>query len=138
MSDSSNTTLRVYLVEDSPIFRKLLVTAVKAAGADLVGASDNAQQAILDLQYVHPDLIVLDVLLTSGTGFDVLRALQARGFAEPATKVVLTNYATAENRELSFLLGASHFFDKSTEGWQAIELINHMAAARRNRGGADP
>ena len=87
---------------------------------------------------MHPDLILLDIRLLSGTGFDVLRAIQARGFAQKATKVVLTNYATAEYRELSFLLGASHFFDKSTEGWQAIELINHMAAARRNRGGADP
>ena len=130
----SHSTLRVYIVEDSAIFRKLLVTAVEAAGGDLIGTSENAQQAILELQNLHPDLVLLDIALSAGSGFDVLRAIQARGFAQAATKVVLTNYVTAENRELSFLLGASHFFDKSTEGWQALELINRMAAERRNRG----
>jgi hypothetical protein len=69
------------------------------------------------------------LLIIAATGFDVLRAIQALGFAQAAIK--LTHDVTAESRELSFLLGRPISFDKSTEGWQALQLINRM---RRNRG----
>ena len=48
--------LRVYIVEDSAIILKLLNAAVESAGAELVGISDNAQQAIRDLPRLQPDL----------------------------------------------------------------------------------
>jgi hypothetical protein len=37
--------LRVYMIEDSPVFSPLLAAAVESAGAELVGLSDNAGQA---------------------------------------------------------------------------------------------
>ena len=123
--------LRVYIVEDSAIILKLLNAAVESAGAELVGISDNAQQAIRDLPRLQPDLLLLDIALRSGTGFDVLKALQAAGNAAPATKIVLTNYATTAYRDNSFRLGATHFFDKSSEGSRAMELISKMAANRQ-------
>lgn len=131
--------LQVYIIEDSPILLSLFVAETQAAGAVVIGSSDDAQRAIAELSHLQPDLILTDIALTSGTAFDVLRALQAGGLARTAIKVVITNYATTEYREESFRLGAAHFFDKSTEGWLAIDLIKQMAAARRSPGAsADP
>ena len=123
--------LKVYIVEDSAIILRLLSGAVEAAGADLVGQSDNAESAILELSQLTPDLVLIDIALRSGSGFDVLEALQARHYASVAVKVVFTNHATAEHRERSFQLGATHFFDKSSDGRLALEMIAKMAANKR-------
>lgn len=125
--------LQVYVVEDSDIMRRLLTSAIESAGGELMGTADNAQQAIRQLQELRPHLVLIDLVLTSGSGFEVLDALQTGGAARGAVGVVFTNHATTEDRERSFLLGASYFFDKSTQGRQALELINKMAAERRGQ-----
>jgi CheY-like chemotaxis protein len=125
--------LQVYVVEDSEIVLRLLTSAIQSAGGELMGAADNAQQAIHQLQELKPHLILIDLVLNSGSGFDVLDALQTGGAGRGAVGVVFTNHVSAEDRERSFLLGASYFFDKSTQGRQALELINKMAAERRGR-----
>jgi hypothetical protein len=73
--------------------------------------------------------------LSAGTGLDVLEALQEGGHARASVKVVFTNHATPEHRERSLELGVAHFMDKSSEGWQALELIGKMAAQKRGRAG---
>jgi len=125
--------LQVYLVEDSPIVQRLLGSAIAAAGAELDGCSDDAQAAIADVSALKPDLILIDISLASGTGFDVLKVLQEHRLAPAAIKVVLTNHANAEYRDLSLRLGADRFFDKSSEIPQALALINTLAAEKAER-----
>jgi len=125
--------LQVYVVEDSDIVLRLLTSAIEYAGGELMGAADNAQQAILELQNLRPNLVMIDLVLAEGSGFEVLDAIQTGGAGRGAIGVVFTNHVSTEDRERSFLLGASYFFDKSTQGRQALELINKMAAERRAR-----
>jgi DNA-binding NarL/FixJ family response regulator len=123
--------LQVYLVEDSPIAQRFLGSAIAAVGAELDGCSDNAQAAIADVFALQPDLILIDISLASGSGFDVLKALHEHSLVPEAIKVVLTNHADAECRNLSLRLGADRFFDKS-ETAQALALISTLAAERRS------
>ena len=135
--------LQVYIVEDSPIVQRLLGSAIAAAGAELDGCSDDAQTAIADVSALQPDLILIDISLASGSGFDVLKALHDHSLVPEAIKVVLTNHATDEYRNLSLRLGADRFFDKSSETSQALALISTLAterrvAAFRKRSGSGP
>lgn len=124
--------LQVYVVEDSPIVQRLLASAIKAAGAEMDGCSDDAQAAIADLFALQPDLILIDISLASGSGFDVLKVLQQHSLAPEAIKVVLTNHANAECKNLSLQLGADRFFDKASETSKAFALINTLAAEKRS------
>jgi DNA-binding NarL/FixJ family response regulator len=124
--------LQVYVVEDSPIIRRLLASTIEAARAELIGSSAGAQTAIAELSVLQPDLILIDISLDSGNGFDVLKALQERSLVPSAIKVVLTNHANAEYQNLSLRLGADSFFDKSSETSQVLALISVLAAEKRN------
>ena len=124
--------LQVYIVEDSPIIQRSLASAIVAAGAELSGCSADAQTAIADVFALEPDVILIDIHLASGNGFDVLRALQDHSLVPGAIKVVLTNYASAEYQNLSVRLGADRFFDKSSETSQALALINTLVAERQS------
>jgi len=125
--------VQVYVVEDSPITQQLLASAIESAGANLSGSSADAQAAIGDVFALQPDLILIDISLTSGSGFDVLKVLQDHSLAPAAIKVVLTNYADAEYKNRSFSLGADRFFDKSSETPQALALIDTVVAEGRSR-----
>ena len=128
--------LRVYVVEDSSLIRRSLAAVIAEAGGELVGVSADAEGAIKNLVVHDPDVILIDIRLASGNGFDVLRALQQYKLVPGAHKVVITNYAHAEYKQLAVKLGADKFFDKTHEMWQAVELIHTMAEQRR-RGAAE-
>lgn len=120
--------LQVYIVEDSPITQRMLASAIETAGAELSGCSADAQTAIGDVFALQPDLVVIDISLASGSGFDVLKAMRDHSLAPAAFKVVLTNHPYVEYKNLSLRLGADRFFDKSFETSQALTLINTLAA----------
>ena len=122
--------LEVYLVEDSPILRRLFSATLTEAGAKVVGWSADAPKAIADLSTLRPGVVVIDISLASGSGLDVLRALQDFDWASPMLKVVLTNHASADYRELVHRLGADRFFDKSLETSEAMRFIASPAESK--------
>src|SRR5215218_3289482 len=81
--------LRVYLVEDSPILRKLVRDLITAQGMIIAGEADTAARAIEDIEALRPDVAVIDIALREGDGFEVLKA--TRGPHAPL-RLVLTNY----------------------------------------------
>jgi len=129
MSEMSKP-LQVYVVEDSQITQRLLASAIEEAGAELSGSSADAQTAIGDVFALQPDMVLIDISLASGSGFDVLKALQDHSLAPGAIKVVLTNHPYIEYKNLSLRLGADRFFDKTFETPQALALITLAATGR--------
>jgi DNA-binding NarL/FixJ family response regulator len=71
--------------------------------------------------------------LRTGTGFDVLEALQKLEPKPAPIKVVLTNHASPEYRRVSFHLGANGFFDKGTQTSELLTLINALATEKKSR-----
>lgn len=125
--------LQVYVVEDSTVIRRLLAAAIAAAGGKLIGYSADADKAISDLTALRADLVVVDIALRSGTGFDVLETLQRLDPKPAPIKVVLTNHASDEYRQVSFHLGANGFFDKATQTSELLTLISALATEKRSR-----
>jgi DNA-binding NarL/FixJ family response regulator len=106
--------MKVYLVEDSPLLRERLEQMVNAIpGAQTVGHAPTARDAIAGIQAANPDVVLLDIQLEEGTGFDVMRAV--RPGAPQLAFYVLTNFAHEGYRRMAEKLGARGFFDKSKE-----------------------
>jgi CheY-like chemotaxis protein len=125
--------LQVYVVEDSTVIRRLLAFTIAEAGGELIGYSADAEKAVSDLTTLRPDLVVVDISLRTGTGFDVLEALQKLEPKPAPIKVVLTNHASPEYRRVSFHLGANGFFDKGTQTSELLTLINALATEKKSR-----
>lgn len=106
--------MKVFLVEDAPLLRERLEALIAAIpGASVVGHASGAREAVSGILAARPDAVVLDIHLTEGNGFDVLRGLRAAQF-EPSV-FVLTNYPTEAYRQTAVRLGARGFFDKSND-----------------------
>jgi len=122
----ASSALRVYLVEDSPaILERLEALLASVEGARTVGRASGASEAIEGILAEHPDLVVLDLKLADGSGFDVLRAV--RGAAPGIDVYMLTNFASEPYRRLAERLGARDLFDKTTEFERVREAILERA-----------
>ena len=120
---------RIYIVEDSAILLRLLVEMLGGiSGAFVVGHSGHAEQAILEIAETMPDAIIVDLMLTSGNGYDVLKALALKSTTMPVV-IVLTNLTMAPHPQWAKSLGATYFFDKSTEIVKMFRVINKLVTA---------
>ncbi len=110
------TSLKAFIVEDSPVIRENLIAALEElAPVQVVGTAEDEPTAVGWLGGIdHPcDLVIIDIFLKRGSGLGVLRAVSDLG--KPMSLVVLSNYATPDMRRKCLELGASRVFDKSNE-----------------------
>ena len=118
--------VRVFVVEDSEQVRRRLDALIAQAGAQTAGHAEAVGAATLAILETHPDVVILDLQLADGSGFDVLRAVHD---AAPEIDVYLfTNHAADPYRQLAERLGARGFFDKSKD----FERVREVLAERRN------
>jgi DNA-binding NarL/FixJ family response regulator len=112
----SERALRTFIVEDSPIIREnLIATLEEMTPVKVVGSAEDEGSARrwLDDPAHECELVIVDVVLRSGSGLGVLRTSALK--PSPRHFVVLTNYATADMRERCESMGAERVFDKSSE-----------------------
>ena len=68
--------LRVLIIDDEPIIRKDLEILLKAhKDLIVIGSCGTLAQAKVLISATNPDLLLLDIQLTDGTGFDLLQSL---------------------------------------------------------------
>ena len=72
------TALRVLIVDDTRLARQELRTLLAAIpGVECVGEADDVPAAQEAIAKLRPDLVLLDIQMPSGTGFDVLDGLDS-------------------------------------------------------------
>ena len=118
---------KVFLVEDcAPIRARLARLLETVPGTQLVGEAADVEEAIGAILAAKPDLVLLDLSLEHGSGFDVLRAVRR---AEPGIDFfMLSNFASEPYRRYAERLGALGFFDKTTDFDRVRDLVAQRAA----------
>jgi DNA-binding NarL/FixJ family response regulator len=122
--------LRAFVVEDSPVIRENLISALEElVPLAVVGWADSEADALAWLaDPSHEcDLAIVDLFLRSGSGTGILRTLRERGAATRC--VVLTNYASPDVARRCLLLGAVRVFDKSRDVDALIEYCQAQQTA---------
>jgi DNA-binding NarL/FixJ family response regulator len=122
--------MQVFLVEDSAPVRERLTEMLQGLpDTQVLGHAAEADGAIREILAGAPDVVLLDISLAAGSGFDVLRAVRPQ--APQIEFYLLSNYAAFPYRQLAETLGARGFFDKSKE----LERVREVFAERAARPG---
>ncbi len=126
--------MKVLLVEDSVLIRDALMEVLSGDNnltVDGIAATQSNALALLDTQQF--DMLLLDIELAEGNGFEVIRHTQKTGYPFKApVLIMLTNHANSQYRKLAKDLGVKYFFDKSLDFDLAIETIEREAAMFSN------
>lgn len=54
---------KIYIIEDEPLIAETIKTALEKEGYTIVGITDNAKEALFDIDDLHPDIILVDITL---------------------------------------------------------------------------
>lgn len=119
--------MRVLFVEDSASLRKPVVRALKASGHAVDSTGDGEEGWHLARSHDY-DVIVLDVMLPSMDGREVLRRLREAGNETPV--LFLTAKDAVEDRVAGLRLGADDYLVKS---FAIEELLARVEALARRR-----
>jgi DNA-binding NarL/FixJ family response regulator len=130
-AQSSAQPLRVFLVEDSALYRERLIEYLEAGcGLKVVGWADNEVAAVDALQRTAWDVAIVDVQLKQGTGLRVLRALHKKPRRPESRIVVLTNHDFYLYRRQAIEVGADLFFVKSRDFRHLAKVLGEMSSRR--------
>jgi DNA-binding NarL/FixJ family response regulator len=86
LCDDSNVHMTVLIVDDHQGFRASARTLLELEGFDVVGEAADGASALELTRQLEPELVLLDVSLPDGSGFDVAERL-----AGVPSKVILTS-----------------------------------------------
>lgn len=120
--------INVFIVDDSDIVRERLTSLLtEVPSIMIVGYADNPLAATEAIVAQRPDVVILDIFLTGGSGIHVLKNIRGKNVSSKV--IMLTNYAQEEYRKKCFEEGADYFYDKSIEFEKVVDTIHRIAAA---------
>jgi two-component system OmpR family response regulator len=96
-------------VEDEATILELLSGSLRFAGFDVVTAA-NGVEAVRAAGSSRPDLVLLDLMMPDGDGFDVVRRIRSGGADVPV--IILTARDEVQDRVTGFALGADDYVTK--------------------------
>jgi len=112
--------LRTVIIDDEVLMRQALTRMVRehCPNARVVGSAGSVASGVAEIRKQHPDLVLLDIKLDDGTGFDLLKKLEPIDF-----KVIfITAYDEFAIRAVKF--SALDYLLKPVESGDLVQAIN--------------
>jgi DNA-binding response OmpR family regulator len=133
-STPNQSAIRIFLVEDSPDVRDLLIENLQEIpGIDYAGFSETENDALSRLNNEPYDVLILDIQLKQGNGMSLLQSMARASMQASALKIIFSNNVSNAYRQVGAKLGVEYFFDKSSEFLQLRQFLEGLGAAARGR-----
>ena len=132
MTGAADQPIRVLICDDHAVVRQgLRAFLASQAGIEVVAEANTGNDAVRLAEELTPDVVVLDLLMPAGDGFDATVKIRA---ARPQTQIVILTSYTAEGQILrASLLERSHAPDHelSVAGELTAKVGGQLAQAHR-------
>lgn len=120
----------VLLVDDVPDNLRLLSDALDAAGYTVLVATDGLS-ALERLDYVTPDIVLMDAVMPGMDGFEACRRMKAHWGAGQVPVVFMTGLTDPEDVVRGFQAGGSDYVTKPVDPDAVLARIEaHLRSAR--------
>jgi two-component system response regulator DevR len=131
MPEASSSPIRLLLVDDSELVRRGIKT-VLATQSDppmrVVGEAGNVADAVTEMVRLKPDIVLLDIRLPDGSGFDACRQILQR---TPETRIIiLTSYSNDNFVYEAVTAGAQGYLMKEIDPAGLVQAVLDVAAGR--------
>jgi len=123
------TLLKVFIADDSaPVRERLAALISELEMVQLIGKAENGHDAMEAVRKLRPDVVILDIRMPDGNGFQVLEGIK-KNVAAPAV-IMLTAFPYPQYRKKCLEAGAECFFDKTTEFDRVAEALEHLVQGK--------
>jgi len=107
-----NIQKKILIVEDDKFLRELIAQKLKKEGY-LISESVDGEEGIKKIKSDKPDLVLLDLILPSIDGFEVLTKAKEDSSISSIPVIILSNLGQKEDVERGLKLGAVDYLIKA-------------------------
>jgi len=126
MQTSENAHIRVLIVDDHHVVRLGLRALLdRHAGFDVVGEAGTVSAAVEEAKRLHPDVVLLDVRLPDGKGYEACR--QIHQLLPDVRVLFLTSYADEQTVLESLDAGGDGYLLKEIDEAALVQGIRSVA-----------
>jgi DNA-binding NarL/FixJ family response regulator len=120
---------RILLVDDHPLIREGLTQWINRAGdLEVCGEAESAAQAMSRAEKLKPELVLVDISLAGGDGFELIKNLRALEPERPL--LVLSMHDESLNAGRALRAGARGYIMKRAGGERVVEAIREVFQGR--------
>jgi len=127
MTTSDAKTITILLVEDHEVTRAGLRSLLNAhEHLQVTGEAETVADAVEQARRLQPDIVLLDIRLRDGSGFEVCRRLQTLNL--DARVIYLTSFADDDVLFEAITSGADGYLLKEINSRALVDAIENVAA----------
>ena len=120
--DAGGRQIRVLLVDDHAVIRQALRMLLESRPElSVVGDAENGRAALRAVEQLHPDVVLMDVVMPGLNGIEATR--QIRQFARGSRVVMLSGFVDEEQLTQALRAGASGYLMKSSDVSELVIAI---------------
>ena len=129
MADMNAQAHRVFLVDDHPLVRESLANLInQQADLSVCGEAEDSPHAISGILQTEPDVAIVDISLTSGSGLELIKSIRLR--APKCATVVLSMHDEKLYAERAIRAGARGYVMKRESTRRIISAIRQVLLGR--------
>jgi CheY-like chemotaxis protein len=114
----------ILICDDEPSLRELMRVALE--GSHRFAEAEDAAEALRLTKELRPDVLLLDVMLPGASGLDLLQTIRADPDLSPTRIVVVSAWASAQDRRRAEEAGADAFVPKPFAPEQLVAVVDRL------------
>ena len=121
---------KVLVVDDDRVIQTLLVVNLELEGYDVETASDG-EQALEKIASVHPDIVLLDIMMPKYDGWEVCRRAKANRATADIPIIFLSARAQDLDVRRGYELGVAAYMTKPFDPLELMEVVKRVLAGEQ-------
>lgn len=127
---------KILIAEDEPFIIESLAFLLSRQGHSVTSVTDGA--AVMNaIETTSPDLLILDVMLPSANGFDILEKVRANRATATLPILALTAKGQEADRRRMLELGADQFMTKPFSNKDLVSSVERLLGGEAAEAGAN-
>jgi two-component system, NarL family, response regulator LiaR len=117
--------IRVFVADDHTIVRKGITALLSAKPEfEVVGEAENGREAVMEVERLRPDVILMDLAMPEMDGVEAIRAIKER---QPDARIlVLTSFAADDKSFPAIKAGALCYLLKDSGPQELVQAIQQV------------
>lgn len=121
--------MEILVVDDDKFVRRILRDAFEQEGM-ICHEANNGLEALRMAREIHPDAVILDVMLPGLDGYKICRMLKYDENFADISVVMVTSRARQSDRETGYHTGADQYITKPFKPEEVVTAVKQLAGSR--------
>ena len=127
---SSLTQATIMMVDDEATTMEVMQAFLEDAGYQRFVLVEDSSQAIVNIEKFQPDILLLDLMMPTVSGFEILQQVRTHSVLSHLPVIILTSSSDAETKLKALDYGATDFLAKPVDPSELTLRVRNTLAAK--------